>query len=370
MSVVANPELQDLLTRFRENAVLPKHLTKYQQDLVYKKKHQSKLESENVTANIGEEEFILKHIDIKKDIPRLKLLISDVLGLIKNKEDWAVIPNVLHGLKNTGFKIKLPIAEKIVRKAGLAGKQNVTLECLRRTNNTGIDLSDAGLTKNVMFWIYFKASQQDETLESINKTISMAEQLLDMLEDEKFTGKRYLDTSKDYRNLPEILGMMVAIVALRASKFQEGVDRDGKVKKYCTEFVIKSAATLPPSTINGVEEAQNLVNPKTPTETNTTSSDTEDVINSNKKQKTLNQRISQWMSWMMHNTQITKGIKLALPILDVNFEHTTLLRERLASLEAEISKVESVWKEVHVVQGKQPKDFDVSTLVLANEPTE
>lgn len=370
MTDVTNPELQDLLTRFRENAVLPKHLNNYQQDLVYKNKHKSKLESENVIANIGGEEFKLKHIDVKKDIPRLRLLISDVLNLINNKEDWAVIPNVLHGLKNTGFKIKLPIAEKIVRRAGLAGRQNVTLECLRRTINTGMDLSDAGLSKNVMFWIYFKAAEQDETYESINKTLSMAEQVLDMFEDEKFTGKRFLDSSNDYRNLPEILGLVVAIAALRASRFQEGTDRDGKVKRYCTEFVIKSIPTAPPSTVDGVSEAQSLVELQTPIETNTTSSDRQDSVIINKKQKALKQRVSQWMSWMMHNTQITKGIKLALPMLDANSEQTILLRERLASLEADISQVESVWKEVHAVQGKQPKDFDISTLVLANDPVE
>lgn len=367
MSGVSNSELQQRLEKFREIAVLPRHLAKNQQVLVYNKKYASMLENEKVIARIAGEEFRLKHINVIKDVPRLKMFLYDILPLMKEKEDWRVLPNVLHGLKNTGFKMKLPIAEKIVRTACVNGYQNVILECLRRTKETGMDLCHPNFTKTVLFWICFKAFEQDQSIECVSKSLSMAEQILEMLEDEKYTGSKYKDVSTHQRNHPETLGIPLCIAALRASKFKDNKDKDFRVAKYATEFVCKSVATPSLANSDDVKQAQtvqdlenkvkNLMNTQKDEELKKV------IKRRNYEREILLSQIAKWMHWLMLNMLVVKGIRLALPILGPNFQHNQLLQERLKDLDKNIENTQSVWREIYAIQGKDPQSFVISKLL-------
>ncbi|RKF76374.1 hypothetical protein GcM3_079009 [Golovinomyces cichoracearum] len=370
MSGVSNPELQERLTKFREVAVLPKHLAKNQQDLVFNKRFASMLENEKVIANISGEEFRLKHINVLNDIPRIKLFLNDILPLMKEKEDWSVLPNVLQGLKNTGFKMKLPIAEKVVRLAGINGRQNVILECLRRTKHTGMNLNDPDFTKTVLFWIHFKAVENDKTVECISKSLSMAEQILEMLEDEKFTGTRYNDTGSHQLNHPEILGVPLSIAALKASKFKDGKDKNGLVAKYATQFVCKSMITPLPSRNDEIEQAKKVKELEDLVENLKKAKNSEELIKATKsrnfEREALRSKMAKWLHWMMLNTVVVNGIKKALPILDTSFQHKPLLVSRLVKLEKQVAHMESLWREVHAVRGKDPQRFIMSKLLQLN----
>ncbi|POS88036.1 hypothetical protein EPUL_000645 [Erysiphe pulchra] len=367
MSGVLNSELEERLEKFRAVAVLPRHLAKNQQVLVYNKKYASMLENEKITARIAGEEFRLKYINVIKDIPRIKMFLYDILPLMKDKEDWRVLPNVLHGLKNTGFKMKLPIAEKLVRTACINGRQNVILECLRRTKDTGMDLSHPNFTKTVLFWICFKAFEQDKSIECVSKSLSMAEQILEMLEDEKYTGSKYKNISIHQRNHPEILGIPLCIAALRASKFKDNKDKDLRVAKYATEFVCKSIATPLLPTSNDVRQAQtvqdleNMV--KNLRNTQKDEELTKAIKSRNYEREILQSQIAKWLHWLMLNILVVKGIRLALPILDSTFQHKQQLQEKLADLEENIESIQSVWREVHAIQGKDPQSFTLSKLL-------
>lgn len=373
MSGVSNPVLQEKLTKFRENAVLPRHLAKNQQDLVLKKKHASMLETEKVMANISGEEFRLKHIDLVKDVPRVKLFINDILPLMKEKNDWHVLPNVLQGLKTVGFQMKLPVAEKIVRTAGLNGQQNVILECLRRTKDTGMNLNNPILTKTVLFWIFYKAHELDETVECIKKSLSMAEQVLTMLEDIDFTGKRFQDNSTHQRNHSETLGIPLSIAALLVSKSKSGKDKNGIVAKYATQFVKKSLVTPSPNLTGAINEAKRVCELGALIETHLKTQNLEEAANTRKmrniEREKLGSRLAQWIHYMLLNNAIITGIKTSLPLLDSTFEYKTSLEERLLGLEKSVSEVESAWRELYSTQGKQPKSFllsKISGLKLSN----
>ncbi|RKF57574.1 hypothetical protein OnM2_073055 [Erysiphe neolycopersici] len=367
MSGVSNSELGERLEKFREVAVLPRHLAKNQQVLVYNKKYASMLENEKIIARIAGEEFRLKYINVIKDIPRMKMFLYDILPLMKEKEDWRVLPNILHGLKNTGFKLKLPIAEKLVRTACINGRQNVILECLRRTKDTGMDLSQPNFTKTVLFWICFKAIEQDQSIECVSKSLSMAEQILEMLEDEKYTGSKYKDVSTHQRNHPEILGIPLCIAAFRASKFKDNKDKDFQVAKYATEFVCKSVATplLPSSdTITQAQTVQDLENKvKNLRNTQKDQELTKAIKSRNYEREILKSRIAKLLHWLMINILVVKGIRLALPILGPTFQHKQQLQERLAELEKNNESIQSVWREVHTIQGKDPQSFIMSKLL-------
>ncbi|KAI6249109.1 hypothetical protein HI914_02474 [Erysiphe necator] len=367
MSGVSNSELRERLERFREVAVLPRHLAKNQQALVYNKKYASTLENENIVAKIAGENFRLKHINVIKDIPRIKLFLYDILPLMKDKEDWQVLPNVLHGLKNTGFKMKLPIAEKLVRTACINGRQNVILECLRRNKDTGMDLSNPIFTKTVLFWICFKAFEQDKTIESISKSLSMAEQILEMLEDEKYTGSKYRDISTHQRNHPEVIGIPLCIATLLASRFKDNKDKDLQVTKYATEFTLKSVAMPLPSSSNDLEQArtvQELENHvKALRNTDKAQELTKAIKSRNYEREILRSQIAKWLQWLMLNILVAKGIRLALTILPPTFQHKLQLQERLAGLQKDVERIESVWREVHSIQGKNPQSFVMSKLL-------
>ncbi|KAI0995747.1 hypothetical protein K3495_g12433 [Podosphaera aphanis] len=370
MSGVKNPELQEILTRFRQNAVLPKHLAKNQQDLVYKKKYITMLQNENVTANISGEKFRLQHVDVIKDRPRLKLFVIDILPLMREKEDWAVLPNVLHALKNIGFKVTPPVAEKIARKAGIAGQQNVILECLRRTKDTGMSLMEPHFTQIVLYWIQYKAAELDQTAASMTKTLSFSEQILEMLENPLFTGNRFLDSNDHQRNLPETIGLVLNIAAMRATKFEGGTDKDGLVAKYATQFVTKSHATPPPSPDKAVERAQILIKLTQSVEKLKKTGNVDELAKAKKEmiceKNHLLKMTAKFVHWMMLNAQIINGLKLALSVLGPDYEHRLPLSDRLAGLEANFSQVEAVWNQVNITQGKESSNFNTYKLLQKN----
>ncbi|KAH6707538.1 hypothetical protein BKA61DRAFT_557960 [Leptodontidium sp. MPI-SDFR-AT-0119] len=231
---VSSPELQDLLTKLRERLFLPAHLSKGQQDLIFKPKYEKSLEVEPVTAIIAGEEFRLKHINIVKDVPGTTKSLRRALKLMKEKRDWDNLPNLLRGLRTVGFRFGRIRPETLVRKAGSAGRQDVILECLRRADETGLTLTDPLFVVQVFFWIQQKAMASNWDAEETKKALHWAEMVKEMMEDPKHHAP---EGSKSVAQLHEVNGILLELAAVRAVKQQGGKDGEGKVEKYALELL-------------------------------------------------------------------------------------------------------------------------------------
>jgi hypothetical protein len=206
--------------------------------LIYKPKYEKLLATEPVTAEIGGEKFTLQHTNARKDVPSMKKALRQIFSLMKEKKDWDNLPNLLQGLKHVGFQTPTVEWKKMfVRKAAKAGRQEVVLECLRRAEDTGMSLKEPEFVTTVMLSMHKKAVDSDWHEHQTAKALSWAQMVVSLMEDPKHAGSRTLDGENDPRLQPDVIGVLLALAAVRAVKHLESRDVDEKVAEYAARLL-------------------------------------------------------------------------------------------------------------------------------------
>jgi len=241
----SNPELDALLTSMRNKIFLPAHLSRSQQDLIYLDKNQRELTVEPVYAYIKGERFRLQHIDPVKDVPAAQRSLLKAFELMKEPKDWNNLPSLLHGLANAKRKLHADNFQKITRKAGMAGRPDILLECARRVDDTRYKLANPELVAELMHQISAKAMNSEWKAKDTKQALAWAEMVSELLEDERHAGKRHVDGVDDVRVRPEVIGVLLQLSAVWATRYYDGEDRDGKVKLYA-ERLLGSPASWEP----------------------------------------------------------------------------------------------------------------------------
>lgn len=244
-SETSSPELDGILATFRNKVFLPAHLSKQQQDLIYKKKNQRLLSVEPVTARISGEDFQLEHIDKVKDLPNTRRAFFEAVDLMKEKRDWDQIPNLLQGLKNAGTNLKPHFLLILIRKAAVVGRMDVMIECARRVDATGFRLNDPELVAALMWGIQCKAITSEFEAKETKKALAWAEMLLVIMEEDRHAGRRVILESDPRRRL-EVVGAPLQLAAVRAAKHLNLKDEHGMVQKYAERAVAASLGHGPP----------------------------------------------------------------------------------------------------------------------------
>jgi hypothetical protein len=186
-----------------------------------------------VIATIAEEDFQLQHIDKRKDLPNVRKSLYKAMSLMKDKKDWANLPNLLAGLNTSGAnmsasKVKSMILSKILA----AGRQETLLECLRRGEVTGIQLKDPDFVTRVLLTMQMRAFRADWHEHETAKALKWAEMVVELMEDPKHAGSRFLAGENDPRLQPAVIGLLLELAAVRSVKHLESRDVDGKVAEY------------------------------------------------------------------------------------------------------------------------------------------
>ena len=190
-----------------------------------------------MVATIAGEDFTLQPLDVLKDIPGKLNSLKRATGLMKDKKDWDNLPNLLHGLKTSKFYLTPGMQLMVLRRAGSAGRQDVILECLRRVSDTGLVLRNPEFVVQVMWWMQQKAVLSGWDSQETKKALSWAEMVVNLLEDRKHAGSRILAGETDPRVQPEVIGILLQLSAVRASKHLGGKDVDGKVAEYAQKLL-------------------------------------------------------------------------------------------------------------------------------------
>lgn len=123
--------------------------------------------------------------------------------------------------------------EKMVRRASEMGRQGVVMECVRRAGTTGVFLNDARVAREVMWGARLRAQDAEWSEEGTTKALLQAEQIMELLEDPKHASKQGT-VGVHPRKLPEIVGIVLELAAVKAVKYANGQDEDGKVLAYAT----------------------------------------------------------------------------------------------------------------------------------------
>ena len=221
-----------MLDTWRSKVFLPSHLVKPQQALIYKKKNHHLLTGEEpVTVSVGSEIHTLVPLDHLRDEPNTKKSFQQILALMQAPADWQNIVGFLEGLRIARRTVSLAMMQKLVRKANEMGRQGTVMEILRGVERTGVVLRDVDLVREIMIGAVMRAQKAGWDNEAvIEKALKYAEGVVELCEDPRHTEGRRI-TAEDPRARPEVLGIAVLLASVKAVRFHESRDEDGKVKR-------------------------------------------------------------------------------------------------------------------------------------------
>jgi len=214
-------------------------LTKHQKKLVYAQKYASQLENDPTYATIGDEDFLLEHIDKRKDIPNSTESIQKVFKLTKDHNDWRNWLALLQGLHESRAKYLPEWKAKFVRKACEAGELWVVTQGLKQVKRNGVSMSIPEVRHTVFMGLRTYAKNMGWSEEAIQTSLTHAQQAADLLEHPEHCGRRVIAPG-DPRADPVVIGVLLELAA-RAAQFRQD---DGLPQVLAENYAQKLVAVL------------------------------------------------------------------------------------------------------------------------------
>ena len=240
----SNSELNEIFTTLREYHFIPAFIHNRERRLISRPKFQKTLEDNPRTTTIGDEEVNLNSLDTFA-LPNRRRLLARALNLISegDGQDWANIPPLLQGM-HAGVR-KVPPAErwmeKVVRKAVVAGKTGIIMQCLQQPDRTGMTVKQDNILNTMLIGLHNMAEADRWSKSTTEKALKDAHAISLML-DSKTHGFGPGLIQNDPRTRPEVLGVFLELAAVFALKHQDGIDANGLVKAYAGRLLSRLEA--------------------------------------------------------------------------------------------------------------------------------
>lgn len=250
----SSPELSALLSTFNSKVLLPYHLTKEQQKLVYSQESRPKLEAEPVEITLGDVTLPLEHLDRNK-LPDRWQTLRGVVEKSETQEDWENVLRCLEGFVEAGIRARPQWQEMVIRKLALADMHHLILKALQRPKATGIRLSNRGVLTQVLKSVHNRAALADWEQEETKKALKMAKQVVELMEHDDHCGNKPMTTTEkdgDWRGHPAVIALPTELAAVVAEKY--GGDQD-EAKKMVTRLVAAIKQTDYAASLNALVES-------------------------------------------------------------------------------------------------------------------
>ncbi|KAG9193651.1 hypothetical protein G6011_03686 [Alternaria panax] len=238
----SKPELSELLSKFNAKVLLPSHLTKEQQKLVYKEESRAKLEAEPVEITLGDVTLPLEHLD-RNRLPNRFKTFRKIVAESETREDWENVARCLEGFEEAGIKAESAWQEMVIRKLDEADMHHLVLKILQRPKATGVRLSNLGVLRQVLRGVHDKAALSDWAEEETTKMYKQAKQIVELMENEEHHKVQKPPFKKreevaaiegDWRGKPSVVALPTELAAMLAEK--HGGDKE-EVKKLSNRLV-------------------------------------------------------------------------------------------------------------------------------------
>ncbi|KAF9737273.1 hypothetical protein PMIN06_010939 [Paraphaeosphaeria minitans] len=229
----SSPELSQLLATLNARVLLPHHLTPEQERLVYKPENRTKLEQEPIDITLGDVTLPLEHIDRNKDIPAYRVHLRNILKASKTPEDWENVVRALQGYANAGLRLRPDQHAMVVRLLNRAGMHHLILKLAQRAKATGLRLRNFELIVAVLRSVRDKAWQAGWEKEDLKKALSMAEQIVELMENDEHLGHP-AGNQKDYRTHPTVVAVPLEMAAELSYRHEADA---AKVKRYASRLM-------------------------------------------------------------------------------------------------------------------------------------
>lgn len=233
----SSAELSSTLANINSKVLLPEHLTREQQKLVYKEKGRAKLEAEPVEVTIGEVTLPLEHLK-GVAIPGRWESLQEVVRQSETAADWENVVRVLEGFHGAGIEVKPQWQELVVRKLNENGHHNIVLKALQRVKATGMRLSNYPVAFRTLKGAHERAADSDWDKDETVKALRYARQIVELMEEEEHYAVSSLKGAKqdrtDWRSAPYVVAIPTGLAAIVAQKHEGNVEL---VKKFANRLV-------------------------------------------------------------------------------------------------------------------------------------
>ncbi|KAL4868541.1 hypothetical protein BDV12DRAFT_102436 [Aspergillus spectabilis] len=236
-----SPELDQALSRFRDELFIPHSLTTEQQRMIYRNRHAAKLNENPITVSIGEDDepYPLRPLGVSQ-LPSTKDAYK-VLSLMHETKNWSNLAIFLTGLRNSGRSLETARWEWLVRKAGESNGLGPLLQCAQQANDTRFLLKEPALVKRLFFELHVLAQEDGFSGPAVEKAYGLATQFAHLMESDTHVVN---DLEKDPRRSSFVIGTLLELSAARALN-EPSPEKGGEVLNYARRFI---ASWEPPTT--------------------------------------------------------------------------------------------------------------------------
>ncbi|EDU42490.1 hypothetical protein A1F94_012462 [Pyrenophora tritici-repentis] len=227
----SSPNLSQLLANFNSKVLLPAHLTKQQQKLVYSQESRAKLEAEPVEITLGDVTLPLEHLDRNK-LPDRTRTYRTIIKESKTPEDWENVLRCLEGLKEASLKITMHTKEHVARVLNQAGMYRILLKGLQRVKQTDLSMKYWLVTRQVLRGLHDRAASTGWDEQETAQAFKMATQVIDLMNMDQHCG--LVEEEYDHRGRPEVIAVPTELAAVMAERHGGDIE---EVKKLCKRLV-------------------------------------------------------------------------------------------------------------------------------------
>ena len=234
----SSPELNDVLSSIRTKHITPSYLRESERRLIFGTKFRQTLADNPQVATVGEEEVPLEWMDRTREIPNRTRLLNQAVDLMAQAEskDWQNLPALLTGLSYARSVPGEKRMERIVRKAVLAGRLDIVVQCLQQGEHSGMNLQVEGVLERSLWGLHHLAQTNEWGKEAMSKAMVYAQKLSNLMETKHHGGGWFL-RQNDPRRRPEVIGVFLELAAVYAYKHLDGKDVDGSVMMYAERLM-------------------------------------------------------------------------------------------------------------------------------------
>ena len=240
-SPTSSPELDAILSKYREKLFVPSVLSEDHRRLIYRpSKHGQLLNDPGVTVTLpNDEDLKLKPMRLEeRPIKRKAILhIKDILSSTQDDDAWNNLIPFLEGMRTAKEPISTKFLCQIARKACEQGKFSIPQRCAELAKRTDFRLCYPGLATTVFIGCHDRAAAAGFKGDELLAAAKQAEYFALILEREEHCGGKLKEDEIDARKNLTVLGVLLELAAAKAVHVDAGKDQDSRVASYVAKVL-------------------------------------------------------------------------------------------------------------------------------------
>lgn len=232
----SSPDLIALLSTLNSKILLPRHLNKDQEKLVYLPENKARLEADTIEITLGDVTLPLEHID-RNRLPNRWKTFRAIIEKSETREDWENVLRVVEGFEDAGIQLNSERRGLVIRYFTLSGNQHLTLKLLQRPKASNMRLNNSEVLVQVLRGVHDKAALADWSEEETSKALKWAKQVVELMEDPDHHGahgRTDATAQNDFRGSPMVVALPTEMAAVLAERHGGSSE---EVKKFAGRLV-------------------------------------------------------------------------------------------------------------------------------------